>query len=139
MPEAGKERIVYRDRVIQVENVAFPEVNFEFDKATLTDVGRSRVYMISQKVKEGKNVKIEIQGRTDYIGTEDYNKKLGMQRAEAVKAELGRLGVDPARISTVSFGGEKPQPELQTPWARAVNRRAEFVVIGGPSATSNTQ
>jgi outer membrane protein OmpA-like peptidoglycan-associated protein len=135
MPEAGKERIVYQDRVIRVENVPFPDINFEFDKATLTDIGRSRVYLISQKVKEGKNVKVEIQGRTDYIGTEDYNKKLGMQRAEAVKAALVRLGVDPARISTVSFGGEKPQTELQTPWARAVNRRAEFVVIGGSSAT----
>jgi peptidoglycan-associated lipoprotein len=138
MPEVGKEKIVYRDRVIQVERVAFPDVNFEFDKATLTDVGRGRVYLISQKLKEGTNVKIEIQGHTDYIGTEDYNKKLGMQRAETVKAELVRLGVDPARISTVSFGEDRPLIDMQTPWARAVNRRSEFVVIGEPSATSET-
>jgi len=135
--EAGKEKVVYRDRVIQVEKVAFPDINFEFDKATLTDVGKGHVYLIAQKLKEGKNVKVEIQGHTDYIGTEDYNKKLGMNRAETVKAELIRLGVDPSRISTVSFGEDKPLIDMQTPWARAVNRRAEFVVVGEPTATSS--
>ncbi len=139
MPEAGKERIVYRDRVIQVERVVLSDVNFEFDKARLTDVGRSRVYLISQKLKEGKNVKVEIQGDTDYIGTEDYRKKLGVGRAEAVKAELVRLGVNPAQISTVSFGEDKTLTDMQTPWARAVGRRTGFVVIGEPSATSEKQ
>jgi outer membrane protein OmpA-like peptidoglycan-associated protein len=136
-PEAGKEKVVYRDRIIQVEKVSFSDVTFEFDKATLTDVGRGRVYLIAQKLKEGKNVKIEIQGHTDYIGTEDYNKKLGTQRAETVKAELVRLGIDPSRISTVSFGEDKPLIDMQTPWARAVNRRAEFVVVSEPTATSS--
>jgi OOP family OmpA-OmpF porin len=134
--EPGKERIVYRDRVIQVEKVQFQDVTFEFDKATLTDVGRGRCYLIAQKLKEGKNVKIEIQGHTDYIGTDDYNKKLGMQRAETVKAELIRLGVDASRISTVSYGEDRPLIDMQTPWARAVNRRAEFVVVSEPTATS---
>lgn len=137
-PEAGKEKIVYRDRVIQVEKVTFPDITFEFDKATLTDVGRGRVYLISQKLKEGKNVKIEIQGHTDYIGTEDYNKKLGIQRAETVKSELVRLGVDPSQISTVSFGEDTPLIDKQTPWARAVNRRTEFVVVSEPSATGRS-
>ena len=134
--EAGKERVVYRDRIIQVEKVQFQDVTFEFDKATLTDVGRGRCYLIAQKLKEGKNVKIEIQGHTDYIGTDDYNKKLGMQRAETVKAELIRLGVDPSRISTVSYGEDRPLIDMQTPWARAVNRRAEFVVVSEPTATT---
>jgi outer membrane protein OmpA-like peptidoglycan-associated protein len=132
--EPGKEKVVYRDRVVLVERIAFPDINFEFDKATLTDVGRGRCYLVAQKLKGGKNVKIEIQGHSDYIGTEDYNKKLGMQRAEAVKAELVRLGIDPARISTVSFGEDRPLVDMQTPWARAMNRRAEFVVIGEPTA-----
>jgi outer membrane protein OmpA-like peptidoglycan-associated protein len=59
-----------------------------------------------------------------------------MQRAETVKSELIRLGVDASRISTVSFGEDKPLIDMQTPWARAVNRRAEFVVIGEPTATT---
>jgi len=136
--EAGKEKVVYRDRVIQVERIAFPDITFDFDKATLTDVGRGRVYLISEKLREGKNVKIEIQGHTDYIGTEDYNKKLGMQRAETVKSELNRLGVDPSAMSTVSFGEDKPLIDMQTPWARAVNRRTEFVVVGEPTATTSS-
>jgi outer membrane protein OmpA-like peptidoglycan-associated protein len=134
--EPGKEKVVYRDRVIYVERIAFPDINFQFDKATLTDVGRGRCYLIAQKLKDGKNVKIEIQGHTDYIGTEDYNKKLGVQRAEVVKAELVRLGIDPARISTVSFGEDKSLIDDQTPWGRAVGRRTGFVVIGEPKAPS---
>jgi outer membrane protein OmpA-like peptidoglycan-associated protein len=134
-PGAGK--VVYRDRVIEVEKVMFQDVNFEFDKATLTDLGRGRVYLIAQKLKEGKNVQVEVQGHTDYIGTDEYNKTLGLKRAETVKAELIRLGVDPASISTVSYGESQPLIDQQTPWARAVNRRAEFVVVGEPNATSS--
>lgn len=136
LPPAPKEKIVYRDRIIQVEKVELVDVNFLFDKATLTELGRGRVYLIAQKLKDGKNVKIEIQGHADYIGTEDYNKRLGLERAETVKAELVRLGIDPSRISTVSFGEERPLIDQKTPWARAVNRRVEFVVVGEPTATS---
>jgi peptidoglycan-associated lipoprotein len=137
--EPGKEKVVYRDRVIYVERVAFPDVNFEFDKATLTDVGRGRCYLVAQKLKDGKNVKIEIQADTDYIGTEDYTRKLGVQRAEAVKAELARLGIDPEHMSTVSFGENKALIEDQTPWARAVGRRTGFVVVGQPTAPSASE
>ena len=116
--------------------MSFSDITFEFDKATLTDLGRGRVYLIAQKLKEGKNVKVEIQGHTDYIGTEDYNKALGLKRAEAVKAELAKLGIDPARMSTVSFGKAKPLIDQKTPWARAVNRRTEFVIVGEPEKAS---
>lgn len=133
----GKDKVVYRDRVIEVEKVMFQDVNFEFDKATLTDLGRGRVYLIAQKLKEGKNVQVEVQGHTDYLGTDEYNKTLGLKRAETVKAELIRLGVDPARISTVSYGESEPLIDQQTPWARAVNRRAEFVVVGEPTTTTS--
>jgi len=134
--EPGKEKVVYHDRVVLVERVVFPDVNFEFDKATLTEVGRGRCYLVAQKLKDGKNVKIEIQGHSDYIGTEGYSNNLGLRRAEAVKTEIVRLGIDPARISTVSFGEEKPLSDMQTPWERAMNRRTEFVVIGEQTGSS---
>ena len=136
---AAKEKVVYRDRVIQVEKISFSDITFEFDKATLTDVGRGRVYLIAQKLKEGKNVKVEVQGHTDYIGTDEYNKALGLKRAETVKAELVKLGVDPTHMSTLSFGETKPLIDKETPWARAVNRRVEFVIESEtqPTATSS--
>ncbi len=132
----GKEKLVYRDRVIQVETIAFQDVDFDFDKANLTDMGRGRCFFVTQKLKNGKNVKVEIEAHSDYIGTEDYIKKLGVRRADAVKAELVRLGVDPASISTVSFGEDKSLVDAETPWARAVSRRTGFVVVGEPNATS---
>jgi len=137
-PAVPQETIVYGGRAIPVETVELSDVNFAFDKGTLTDVGLSRTYLIAQKLKDGKNVKVVIEDRSDYIGTEDQSKKLGMQRAETVKAELVHLGIDPASISTVSFGGERPLGDKQTPWARAVSRRAEFVVVSGLTVTSRT-
>ncbi len=134
--EPGKEKVVYRGHVILVDRITFEDVHFDFDKATLTDVGRGRCYLVAQKLKDGKNVKVEILARTDYIGTEDYGKKLGKERAETVKAELARLGIDPARMSTISFGEEKPLVETETPWARAASRRTEFVVVGEAMAGS---
>lgn len=122
------EKVVYRDRVIQVERITFSDITFEFDRAVLTDVGRGRIYLIARKLREGKNVKVEIQGHTDYLGTDEYNKALGLKRAETVKAELARLGIDPTRMSTVSYGEGKPLIGEETPWARAVNRRIEFIV-----------
>ena len=129
---------MYRDRVIQVEKISFSDITFEFDKATLTDVGRGRVYLIAQKLKEGKNVKVEVQGHTDYIGTDEYNKALGLKRAETVKAELVKLGVDPTHMSTVSFGETKPLIDKETPWARAVNRRVEFVIESEAESTATS-
>jgi OOP family OmpA-OmpF porin len=69
-----------------------------------------------------------LQGHTDYIGAEEYNERLGMDRAEAVRAQLVKFGVSPERLSTVSFGKGQPVFPDSENWARAVNRRVEIHV-----------
>lgn len=105
--------------------VYFPNVNFDFNKRTLNQLGRGRVQQIAQMLGESSNLKVVLQGHTDYKGTEKYNEKLGLDRAESVRQELIALGVGADRLSTVTFGETQPIYHEETDWARAVNRRVE--------------
>jgi len=111
--------------------VYFPDVNFDFDMRRLSDLGRGRVYQIAQLLQKSPGVRVVLEGHTDYKGTEQYNERLGMDRAEAVRQELIRLGVPPERLSTVTFGKSKPILTQQEDWARAVNRRVEVHIDEG--------
>ena len=106
--------------------VYFPDVNFDFDKRALNDLGTGQSHRIANLLKEGDgNLHVVLQGHTDFKGSDQYNEKLGMDRAEAVRQELIALGVTPERLSTVTFGETKPVLAEQENWARAVNRRVE--------------
>ncbi|MFQ5851640.1 MAG: OmpA family protein [Candidatus Binatia bacterium] len=128
--EVTVEKTVVKEvpKIVEVEKVVFPEVAFRFDSAELTDLGRGRVYLAAQKLKEKSDIVVEIEGHADFIGSEEYNIRLGLRRAETVKKELQRLGIEPQRISVTSLGESKPVIDRETDWARAVNRRAAFRV-----------
>lgn len=106
--------------------VYFPNVNFDFNKRTLNQLGRGRVQQIAQMLSESPNLKVVLQGHTDYKGSNKYNEKLGLDRAESVRQELIALGVSADRLSTVTFGETQPVYTEDTDWARAVNRRVEI-------------
>ncbi|MCB0293276.1 MAG: OmpA family protein, partial [Calditrichaeota bacterium] len=74
-------------------------------------------------------VRVRIEGHCDEMGTAEYNLALGERRANAVRQYLLRSGIAESRISTVSFGKEKPLDTRHTAEAWAKNRRAAFVVI----------
>ncbi len=107
--------------------VYFPDVNFDFDKHGLNDLGRGRAHQIAQLLAKDSTLKIVLQGNADYKGSNEYNEKLGMNRAEAVRQELVSLGVDASRLSTVTFGESQPVLTEEEDWARAVNRRVAVV------------
>ncbi len=105
--------------------VYFPDVNFDFNSRKLNTLGRSKVRTVGQILQKGGAVKVVLQGHTDFIGSDEYNMKLGMDRAEAVRQELVALGVAADRLSTVTFGESQPLFTEQEDWARAANRRVE--------------
>jgi outer membrane protein OmpA-like peptidoglycan-associated protein len=105
--------------------VYFPNVNFDFDKRGLNSLGKGRVRQIAQLLGNDVNVHVVLQGHTDYFGSEKYNEKLGLDRAEAVKKALIEEGVSADRLSTVTFGESQPLFTEQEDWARAINRRVE--------------
>jgi len=117
-------------KIVEVEHVVFPEIAFRFNSSELTDLGRGQVYLAAERLKEKADIVVVIEGHADMVGSDDYNLRLGARRAETVKRELERSGVDTARMSIVSMGESKPLIDQQTGWARAVNRRVEFKVTG---------
>jgi peptidoglycan-associated lipoprotein len=130
--EVPVEKIVVKEVqktvTVEVEKLVFPSVAFAFNSANLTDLGKGQVYVAAQRLKEKADVTVVIEGHADNRGDEEYNLKLGLQRAQTIMNELAALGIDRNRISTASLGEGKPALDMDTAWARAVNRRVEFQV-----------
>jgi OOP family OmpA-OmpF porin len=124
------EKIVTREvpKIVEVERIVFPAVAFRFDSAELTELGKGQVYMAAQKIKEKSDLTVVIEGHADSIGSDEYNQRLGLRRAQTVMKELAAQGVEPERMSAASLGEGKPLLGQETDWARAVNRRVEFQV-----------
>lgn len=123
-----KEVIKEVPKIVEVEKLILPDVAFRFDSAELTELGKGTVYVAAQKLKKKSATAFVVAGHADYIGTDEYNKNLGLRRAETVKRELIRLGVKAANIEVKSFGESKPLVDERAGWARAVNRRVEIQI-----------
>ena len=128
--QVSVEKTVYKEvpKIVEVEKIIFPDIAFRFDSSELTDLGKGKIYLIAQKIKEKSDVLVSIEGHTDYVGSEEYNQRLGLRRAQRVMKELADLGIDTSRVSVASYGETKPLLDQQTEWARAVNRRVEFTI-----------
>jgi len=113
------------------EKVTFAaDVLFDFDKAVIKPEGKSKLDDLSNKIR-GVNLEVVIAiGHADSIGTDAYNQKLSVRRAESVKAYLVSKGVEPNRIYTEGKGEKQPVATNQTAEGRAKNRRVEIEVIG---------
>lgn len=130
--EVPVEKVVVKEvpKIVEVEKLVFPPVAFEFDKANLTDLGKGQVYLAAQRLKGKTDLTVIIEGHADNRGNDEYNQKLGLQRAQTVMNELVAQGIDQARMSAMSLGESKPLIGADTAWAYAVNRRVEFQVKG---------
>ncbi len=132
--EVPVEKIVVKEvvkevqKIVEVEKLVFPAVAFAFNSANLTDLGKGQVYLAAQRLKEKTDVTVVIEGHTDNRGGDEYNHKLGMQRAETIMNDLATHGIDRGRMSAASVGESKPLIGTDTAWAYAVNRRVEFQV-----------
>ena len=113
------------------EKVTFAaDVFFDFDKAILKPEGKAKLDDLVGKLK-GINLEVIIAiGHTDSIGSDAYNQKLSVRRAEAVKAYLVSKGIEPNRIYTEGKGKSQPIADNRTAEGRAKNRRVEIEVVG---------
>ncbi len=104
-------------------------VYFEFDKADLTSQALQTLSENAQWLRKNNEVKIIIEGHCDERGTVEYNLSLGQKRATSVRNYLITLGIEADRISTISYGEEKPINLQHNEEAWAQNRRANTVGI----------
>jgi OmpA-OmpF porin, OOP family len=112
------------------EGTRFEDVNFPYNKSTLTDKARASLdadaKAIDKMVQRNPKTVVEVSGHTDWIGSDAYNQALSERRAQSVKDYLTRKGVAASRINTQAFGESKPIADNRTDEGRALNRRAEI-------------
>ncbi len=105
------------------------DILFDYDSAVLSSEARQLLKEKTQWLEENAGRNIVVQGHCDERGTTEYNLALGDQRAVAVKRFLMDLGISGARITTISYGEEKPLDLGHGEAAWAKNRRAHFVIL----------
>lgn len=103
-------------------------VYFGFDSSNLDSETKEAVKANADFLKANANVDIQVEGHCDERGGRQYNLALGERRAKAVRDYLVALGVESKRISTISYGNERPKAEGSDESAWSQNRRANFVV-----------
>ncbi len=113
--------------------VELATVYFDFDKYDLKSDARDALAANAEWLKSNPGIQIQIEGNCDERGTEEYNLALGERRANAVKSYLVSLGVDEARLFTISYGEERPADPGHNKEAWAKNRRADFKTAAAQS------
>ena len=106
-------------------------VYFDFDKSNLSHEARATLSRQAAWLNRYPNVRILIDGNCDERGTREYNLALGARRASAARDYLVSLGVAPERISTISYGKERPIDPRSNEEAWAKNRNAHTGIVSG--------
>ena len=110
------------------ESSLLKDIHFDFDKYDIRPGEADILKENAALLKKFPNVKIQIEGHCDARGTIEYNLALGERRANRTKEYLVSLGIASARISTISYGKERPLDPGQNEEAWAKNRRAHTVI-----------
>jgi peptidoglycan-associated lipoprotein len=104
------------------------DILFDFDSSVIVETAQAILQTKAEWIRNNPKSAIIIEGYCDDRGTEAYNLALGERRAEAAKTFLVNLGIDASRLTTISYGEERPIDPGQNEEAWAKNRRAHFVV-----------
>jgi peptidoglycan-associated lipoprotein len=129
MPAPGQSFEDQSFKASEAENI-FETVYFDFDKSDLSQGARDALSRNGEiLLKSQANSKVQIEGHCDERGSAEYNLALGERRAKSSLQYLRTLGVKADRLSTISYGKEKPavQGDNESAWAK--NRRVELVVV----------
>lgn len=106
-------------------------IHFDFDQSNLKDDARAALDAMVPILNANTDVTIRIAGHADERGSDEYNLALGQRRAAAAKKYLTDHGVADSRITTISYGEERPVAQGHDESAWAQNRRDEFEITAG--------
>ena len=118
----GIEGVVLESKMLQ-------DIHFDFDRYNIRVDEAEILRENSVLLKKYPGMKFQIEGHCDERGTGEYNLALGERRANSTKKYLVSLGIEPGRISTISYGEERPLDPGHSEEAWAKNRRAHFVIL----------
>jgi peptidoglycan-associated lipoprotein len=111
------------------ESTLLQDIHFDFDRYDLTEEARRLLTENATVLANHPSLKIQIEGHCDERGNSAYNLALGERRATSAKLYLMKLGVQEDRLSTISYGKERPLDPGHTEEAWAKNRRCHFVIL----------
>jgi peptidoglycan-associated lipoprotein len=121
--ESERERVQISREMFENEDILF-----EFDSASLSVEAQEILRAKAEWLRENPRVRVMIEGHCDERGTNEYNLALGDRRAFSAKSFLVDLGIADSRLTTISYGEERPIDSRSTEDAWAQNRRAHFVI-----------
>ncbi len=111
-----------------VETGDLKRVYFTFDSASLLEPAKNQLSENAAWLRANPQVVVQIEGHCDTRGTSDYNYALGQRRADVTRDYLAQQGIDPQRLHTISYGGDRPDDPSNGDLAHARNRRAQFLI-----------
>jgi outer membrane protein OmpA-like peptidoglycan-associated protein len=111
-----------------VKTYTFEDVHFDFDRYSLRPEATRVLDEAVAALKQDPTLRLQVEGHTCNIGTAEYNLALGDRRANAVRDYLVSRGVEAGRLSTISYGEERPRHDNAREETRRLNRRAALVV-----------
>jgi outer membrane protein OmpA-like peptidoglycan-associated protein len=110
--------------------VNMSDVLFDSGKYTLKPGAREKLAKLSGIILAYPSLKLEVEGHTDSVGTDEYNMELSENRANSVRDYLGQQGINTSSIAARGFGESQPVATNDTAAGRQQNRRVELVVSG---------
>ena len=127
--EEKKEEVVVVPPPTKLDDMVMKEdIYFDFDKSNLKPAAQESLLRKAEWLLENSDVTVTIEGHCDERGTNEYNLALGDRRAESAKAFLLNLGVSASRLTTISYGEERPVCFDRDEECWAKNRRAHFTI-----------
>jgi len=129
--ETPEQEVVEEEEPVLIEEqqAALKDAHFDFDRYNINPSERLILQSDYKVLQAIPNVEILVEGHCDNRGTVEYNLALGQKRAEAVKDYMVSLGMTASKISTISYGEEKPLDPGNNEAAWAKNRRAHIVIL----------
>lgn len=130
-----EELIVFNEEGVTIRKegnnlvLSMPElVLFDFNKYEVKNKVKGSLNILAKALEENPDIRIKIDGYTDFIGSEGYNLELSAKRAKAIKNYLVDRGVKSSNISIEGYGKQNPIANNATAAGRAKNRRVEFII-----------
>ena len=125
---AAKEAAMQQEMAAAKQMFENEDIYFDFDSSALQPMAREVLQRKADFLFEHADASIILEGHCDERGTEAYNIALGDRRAESAKAFLVDIGIDPSRMTTISYGEERPVDPANNAEAWAKNRRVHFII-----------
>jgi peptidoglycan-associated lipoprotein len=126
---AAANPLLFQGMIEDTNALASYTVHFKYDSAAVQKSEKANLQAVASALSADASTKLLIEGNCDERGTDEYNRSLGERRALALREALAKIGVDPSRVRTISYGKDKPADTGHDEAAWAKNRRGDFILL----------